>query len=147
MSDTKLSPERVDDIRQVFKLYDTENKGRISVADLGKAMKQLGLNPTETELQDLLHEADTDNNGLIDFSEFLALMQKSTDVDSELRAAFQAFDKDGNGYIDFQELQAAMVYLGESMSDAELKQLFKQADTDGNGTISFAEFRAMMSNV
>lgn len=37
-------------------------------------MKYLGENPNESELQDILDEIDADENGTIDFPEFLNLL-------------------------------------------------------------------------
>lgn len=39
-------------------------------------MRSLGQNPTEAELQDMINEVDADQNGTIDFSEFLNLMAR-----------------------------------------------------------------------
>ena len=36
----------------------------------------LGVNPNETELQDIINEVDADGNGTIDFPEFLTMMAK-----------------------------------------------------------------------
>ena len=41
--------------------------GDITIKELGEVMSSLGLNPTESELKDMVNEADTDNNGCIDF--------------------------------------------------------------------------------
>ena len=62
-------------------------------------MRSLGQNPTESELQDMINEADADGDGGIEFAEFLNLMaqnMKDTDSEEELKKAFQAFDKDQN---------------------------------------------------
>ena len=37
-------------------------------------MQKLGLNPTEEELQEIISDIDKDNDGTIDYSEFLRLM-------------------------------------------------------------------------
>lgn len=43
-------------------------------------MRSLGQNPTEAELQDMINEVDADQNGTIDFSEFLNLMARKMKV-------------------------------------------------------------------
>ena len=37
-------------------------------------MKEVGLNPTNAEIQDMINEVDADGNGTIDWPEFLSLM-------------------------------------------------------------------------
>ena len=41
--------------------------GNITAKELGTVMRSLGQNPTESELQDMIDEVDTDNNGTIEF--------------------------------------------------------------------------------
>ena len=54
-------------------------------------------------------------NGLIDYDEFVKLMETRTErqsEDAEMRAYFAAFDKDHNGYIDAKELKTTLMDLG-----------------------------------
>lgn len=41
--------------------------GDITAAELGQVMRELGLNPSESELRDLVNEADLNNDGVISF--------------------------------------------------------------------------------
>lgn len=41
--------------------------GTISIKELHEVMRSLGQNPTETEIEDMINEVDTDRNGTIDF--------------------------------------------------------------------------------
>jgi calmodulin len=61
-------------------------------------LKKLGLNPTEQELKDIILEIDKDNNGTIDYPEFLRLMSsklKDAQTEEELLEAFKVFDIQG----------------------------------------------------
>lgn len=63
-------------------------------------MRSLGLTPTESELQELIAEVDTDKNGHIDFEEFKALMTKKIhqkDKEEDIKEAFKVFDKENTG--------------------------------------------------
>jgi calmodulin len=42
--------------------------GQITAAELSEVMRALGQNPTESELQAIIDEADLDNNGALEFS-------------------------------------------------------------------------------
>jgi len=53
----------VEELRETFSLFDQNHDGTISSAELGTAMRWLGQNPTENELQDMINEVDVD--GLI----------------------------------------------------------------------------------
>jgi calmodulin len=92
-----------------------DGDGTITSRELGTVMRSLGQNPTETELQEMINEVDTDGNGTIDFPEFLTMMaRKMRDCDSEeeIKEAFKVFDKDGNGFISAAELRHVMTNLG-----------------------------------
>lgn len=101
-------------------------------------MRSLGQNPSEAELQDMINEVDADNNGTIDFPEFLTMMarkMKDTDSEEEIREAFKVFDRDNNGFISAAELRHVMTSIGEKLTDDEVDEMIREADQDGDGRI------------
>lgn len=48
------------DFKQAFKLFDDDDSGTITSKELGTVLRQLGQNPTEAELQDMINEVDED---------------------------------------------------------------------------------------
>jgi calcium-dependent protein kinase len=52
---------------------------------------------TEQEVDKIMHAADTDGSGSIDFAEWKAATSKITE--QKLKSAFEFFDKDGSGSI------------------------------------------------
>ena len=145
----QLTEEQIFEFKDTFRLFDKDGDGNITLAELGAVMKSLGQNPSETEIQDMMNEVDSDGNGMIDFPEFLTMMarkMKTTDFEEELRAAFDVFDKDGNGFITAQELAIAMKNLGEKMTQDDIQRMIREADLDGDNQIDFEEFKKMMSS-
>lgn len=51
----------------LWRLTNVRSLGQITTKELGTVMRSLGQNPSESELQDMINEVDTDNNGTIDF--------------------------------------------------------------------------------
>ncbi len=47
-------------MKEAFQLFDKDGNGTISTKELGMAMRSLGQNPTEAELQDMSNDVDTD---------------------------------------------------------------------------------------
>ena len=84
-------------------------------------------------------ECDADQNGLIEYSEFLtACMNWSKTLSLEkLEAAFDSFDQDGNGNIDLEEIKTM---LGSDMNDGQLLDLVIEADKNGDRVIDLEEF-------
>lgn len=63
-----------EEILRAFKLFDTDNKGKISLRDLRKISKELGENLDEEELSAMIEEFDLDQDGEINEQEFFAIM-------------------------------------------------------------------------
>jgi len=142
-----LSDEKIAEFRAAFEIFDKDRDGKISKKELGTVMRNLGQNPTEVELTEMINEVDIDGNGTIDFREFLGLMvrkMRETDIDEELFEAFKIFDKDGNGYITNHELKNVMTNMGEYLTSEEIDELVKEADLDGDGMINYEEFIKLM---
>jgi len=105
---TKLTENQVSELKEVFTLFDRDEDGFITTSELQTVLRSLGQDPTDVELQDLVNDVDSDQDGSIDFPEFLAMMSKQmkeTDVEAEIEAAFKMFDKNGDGFISANELK------------------------------------------
>merc|ERR1712054_6836 len=65
-----------EDIEKVFKLFDDDNTGKISLRNLRRVAQELGENIDEEELQDMINQADRDGDGEINIDEFYRIMKK-----------------------------------------------------------------------
>merc|ERR1712025_351329 len=145
----QLTEEQIAEFKEAFTLFDRDGDGTITTKELGTVMRSLGQNPTDTDLQDMVNEVDTDGNGTIDFTEFITMMarkMKEVDTDEEIREAFKVFDKDGNGFISAAEMKQVMINLDEKLTDKEVDEMIREADEDGDGQVSFEEFMKMMTS-
>ena len=138
-----LTDETINQFHYLFDLFDKDSSGTITTKELGTVMRNLGQNPSEEELKQLIREVDLNGDGTIDFKEFLCLMVKKmddSDIDQELQDAFKFFDGDKDGYITSLELRNAMNNLGDEYSPEEAEEMIKEGDLDNDGKISFDEF-------
>ena len=142
----KLDDEQLGELREIFRSFDRNNDGSLTQLELGSLLRSLGLKPSEDQLDELIQKADTNSNGLIEFSEFVALAEpelipaKSPYNEEQLRMIFRMFDRDDKGYITAAELAHSMAKLGHALTANELTGMIKEADTDGDGCINFQEF-------
>eukprot|EP01105_Mastigella_eilhardi_P022408 TRINITY_DN5513_c0_g1_i2.p2 TRINITY_DN5513_c0_g1~~TRINITY_DN5513_c0_g1_i2.p2 ORF type:complete len:142 (-),score=47.06 TRINITY_DN5513_c0_g1_i2:113-538(-) len=131
----------VDAYRKAFAMFDKNNDGHITSAELAEVLTSLGGKaPTSAELQQMIAEVDTDNSGTVEFNEFIEMMNKRQTAKTDLTAAFKMFDINGDGLISPQEMQQVMAKLGENLSDEDISAMVKEADLDGDGLINFYEF-------
>ncbi|OIT38669.1 calmodulin-like protein 8 [Nicotiana attenuata] len=54
-------------------LFDKDGDGCITIEELATVIRSLDQNPTEEELYHMISEVDADENGIIEFTEFLNL--------------------------------------------------------------------------
>ncbi|KAJ0983905.1 hypothetical protein J5N97_002261 [Dioscorea zingiberensis] len=141
-----LSVEEVEDIKEMFKLIDTDNDGIVSCEELKTGLTKHGSQLAESEVQILIEAVDTHSKGVLDYGEFVAVslhLQRMAN-DEHLRRAFSYFDKDGNGFIEAEELCEALVEDGTTDSTDLVNDILQEVDTDKDGKINYDEFVAMM---
>jgi len=67
----KLSPDdKVDDIMNIFELFDNDCTGTISLENLQNIARIIGAKESATEIQDMLSTLDTDGDGELDPIDF-----------------------------------------------------------------------------
>ena len=146
MSD-KFNEEQKADYRKVFNLFDKDKNGTLSQQEFARMVRLLGKNITDDEVKVLFAQVDNNHNGMIEFKEFLVLVEKEfprINPHQALKVAFKLFDKNGDGKISHAELKEALEKLEEKHDDETIKQLLKEADLDGNGELNLAEFKKFM---
>ena len=66
-----------EDINKVFRLFDDDGTGSISIRNLRRVARELGETMTDEELQEMIDEADRDGDGEVNEEEFLRIMKKT----------------------------------------------------------------------
>ncbi|XP_060924574.1 uncharacterized protein LOC132998844 [Limanda limanda] len=70
MKDTDIEEE----MREAFRLFDKDGNGYISAADLRQVMTNLGEKLTDEEVDEMIGEADIDEDGQVNIAEFVQMM-------------------------------------------------------------------------
>ena len=105
--------------------------------------------------QDLLDMTDTDQNGLMDFDEFITFMSEDVDAETgesmpqsvidELQEMFNATDDDNSGDLDLDELEWFIMDVDEYMSSDDdwmmwtFNRDMSECDSDNDGMVDFDE--------
>ncbi|ONH94623.1 hypothetical protein PRUPE_7G023700 [Prunus persica] len=126
--DTKLVV--TDEFQRVFKSFDANGDGKISVSELGNMLKALGSSVSADELQRVMGDLDTDRDDFTCLDEFNAFwVSGSRDGNAaELRDAFDLYDQDRNGLISANELHLVLNQLQMTCSLEDCNRMIKSGD-------------------
>ena len=142
----KLTEEQIQEFKEAFALFDRDGDALLTTSELGVVMRALGLTATEADLKEMVASFDKDNNGKLDFAEFLTLVaQKGIgDLDdAEVRSAFRVFDKENNGFISEAEFKHILIDVGDKISEDDVAEMMKEVKIK-NGMINYEEFIKLM---
>lgn len=159
-----LNDKEKQELQSIFDMFDKNKDGKISCEELGVVLRTLGHRYSQAEVEEMISNADKNDNGFVEYDEFLLLMKRwsanvaEQGLDEETREAenaretFKAFDVDGNGYIDRHELRFIMSRLPKSpgekdIDEKDIDEMFRLADLNGDGLIDYEEFTLLMANM
>merc|ERR1711981_764783 len=123
-----LTSDEVEEIKEAFDLFDTDQSGAISVSELTSAMKSLGFDVKHAVVFQMIAELDADGSGEIEFEEFLDMMTA------------RISDKNSR-----EDIERVAKELGEDISPQELQEIIQRADLDGDGALTMDDFYQVMT--
>ena len=104
---SRLDENEINHLKQIFEAFNIQKDGQISYEELKRGLRELKCERiNDEELCELFKLIDVDQNGKIDYTEFIAatLQKKEYLKEERLFEAFSMFDKDGCGKITKEEL-------------------------------------------
>ncbi|KAL5099557.1 hypothetical protein RYX36_003884 [Vicia faba] len=142
-----LNEGEFSDLKDQFDAIDVDKNGAISLEEMRQALaKDLPWKLKESRVLEILQAIDSNTDGLVDFTEFVAAtlhVHQLEEHDSDKwqqrsQAAFEKFDLDKDGYITPEELRMHTGMRGS------IDPLLEEADIDKDGKISLPEFRRLL---
>ena len=139
----KLYKENDNKIRKIFESLDDNHNGLIEKKELLAQYKKIFPGTTQRQLKtinEFLDSADVNNNGKIDYAEFLTTMNLGNKEMSEktLKEVFDYYDVDKNGYIEASDIKE--IFEDTGLSDKEVHQMIDDVDLNHDRKLSFEEF-------
>ena len=137
---------------KLFNQIDVNGDGKINKAELLKGLQlKIKSDTLEQDVEQIYSNIDMDNNGYIEYEEFVrAAVSKERFINENvLRFAFRYFDKDGSGEITFDEIETIFKdsITNKSKVHDSLKKIVDEVDSNKDGIISFTEFSDIMKKM
>jgi len=143
---SQLSEEEINELAEQFTKLDVNGDGVLTFEEMENGLRGVD-GKSRDEILKVIDTIDTDRNGTINYTEFVAAaMEKNVYLRQDrLIDTFKLLDKDGNGKITAEELKEV---LGNDPSFKHgieyYEEMIKEADQNGDGTIDYSEFLDMM---
>ncbi|XP_052835756.1 calmodulin-A-like [Drosophila gunungcola] len=140
-----MGGQRLAEYKLSFKQLNRNERGVITIRELGTMIRSLGENPSEKELEEIFKASDLDCNGEIDFREFCLVMARfENEEEREMCEVFKMFDRDGDGFITQNDLLQLLENTKFKSEKKVVRQMLRTGDSTGDGRISFTEFLTMI---
>lgn len=142
-----LSEEQLEELREVFSLFDVTQSGTIDAREFKASLRALGFDVKKDHIKSMMGEVGKGLRDRLEFEEFCRVMSAHMPDKSskeEIRKLFELFDVECNGSIAFRTLKKIVNDIGENLTDDEIQEMIDEADRDGDGLVSFDEFYRIM---
>jgi len=134
--------KQVQEFKEAFNLMDQDRDGTVSLDDLKEVYASLGKAPKDSELKQMLEEAQ----GPVNFTMLLTLFGdrlNGTDEENVILNAWKNFDKEATGFINTKSLREVLTGEGrpdDRLSDVEFNQMLEGAPVDPKGNLDYGAF-------
>lgn len=119
----------------------------MTIDELSKGLRDIPeINLDPNDLVKAMEVIDSNQNGLIDYTEFIAACLHSYSYlkENHLRSAFTYFDKDGSGTISRDELRTCLQSDDFTLTEEQINELLDGVDANDDGEVDYDEFLNMM---
>ncbi|XP_060189081.1 putative calcium-binding protein CML19 [Lycium barbarum] len=133
--------------KRLFDHLDENGDGKISASELQQCVHMIGKDMPFDEAEAAVAAYDSDNDGLLDFDDFLILVEDGGTEEekaNEMKEAFRMYEMEGCGCITPESLKRMLDRLGEKRTVDECRGMIARYDINGDGLLNFDEFVIMM---
>ncbi|KAH9642780.1 hypothetical protein HF086_010433 [Spodoptera exigua] len=127
-----LSKDEIQTYIKRFQIIDKDRKGFVSINDIRRSLKSMGLKPSDAEISAILSEIDVTYHGQLELQDYL----QGSCINVPSRVASMLVDV-GYGPQNY----------GEEVTGEQLHEILKEIDTNMNGQVELDEYLQMMSAI
>lgn len=147
-------------LQEVFKLFDRDNSGVVSVANLKGIFELLGMKEhSDSVAKQMVREVAQDGTRSITFDDFFDWHAYHAGNTSEADGLnergehgldpinefiLSIVDHSGKGHVTVEGLRHTLASLGQPMSEADVLHIVREVDHDGTGVLTAAQFGRLL---
>jgi calcium-dependent protein kinase len=134
-------------LRNAFRELDKDNSGTLEIEELKKAFASC--NMTDKEMNELFYKIDFNQDGQLNYTEFLAATVNKQKVvqKNNMKLAFHHFDIDNSGIITADNLHEVFQRQGHKTEMSKVKEMIKECNPQKDNELTYAEFEKMVSDM
>jgi centrin-1 len=137
----------MDELREAFGLFDSDNKGALDARELKAAIRAMGFDIKKEQVRKMMQGIGREPTQLISQTDFFEIMRdkmQEKGSKEEIMKIFQLFDDEHTGRITLRNLKRIAMEIGDPATEDELRGMIAEADRDGDGALNFDEFYRVM---
>ena len=124
---------------ELFKKFDADRNGLLDPREMREVLRSAALDLTEAEQRDVLAEIDLNDDGAVDYGEFVPFLHGLMAAVRSKHAARATRDERDRATRNEAQLSFVKGMTHDEL-DATLRRVFEEADLDGNGSLDPREF-------
>ena len=144
------SLDRYGNILKLYRFFNLSGDCKLSKNELIEGLS-IYRNKLEIikKVDSLFKLLDSDNNGFIEYEEFLRACVDKNEIltESNLKYAFKFLDQNGKGKLSAKDIVLAFTNQENQMFEIALSKDINDEDEDGDGEINFNEFKKLMTKI
>lgn len=136
---SRIPEDQIKALRDTFSQFDKNGDGKLTSQELKLGITKIpGCQMTEHDVDNLMTVMDSNKNGYIDYTEFIAGCLQSHNYlkENHLKTAFSYYDKDSNGNISLEELKQCLQSEELTLPDSVIEKLMREVDSNKDGCVS-----------
>ena len=147
MCSNYISKDEEKKLRTLFRYIDNDRKNYLTKENIEKVLKENGKLLTEEEIQNILNSFDYDDNGSIEYQEYLIGLCDKNMLFSKynFKRFFNVLDKDKKGYLNSQDIKY-FAFQNKTVNNEAFTEYLKQFGMKINDKLNFDDFANIIKN-
>ena len=139
-----MDPEEIKRAQEIFDLLDKGNIENIHVQELGKALRGMGLAPSEGHIRDFMEKCEKDPNNCLSLEEFRKIYKDCKSISAfstdEVVQQIRRLDPENSGYASIESLKELLTTGDEALTPYEADLILSDFWNESSNNVNLNNF-------